>query len=100
MSAERGAGAVVCDLSETQQEMSSLADRMIAFANELIEPMLCTTPAYGVPGHPHCAACCYGTGIVITCKEEQAIADAADALHKAAAGIYSNIHLHCCGRTR
>lgn len=21
----------------------------------------CTTPAYGVPGRAHCAACCYGT---------------------------------------
>lgn len=21
----------------------------------------CTSPGYGVPGHDHCAACCYGT---------------------------------------
>lgn len=30
----------------------------------------CTTPAYGSPGHAHCAACCYGTGYAVTCQEE------------------------------
>lgn len=97
---DQRAAVIECDLSETQQKMSALADRMVAFANELIAPMLCTTPAYGVPGAIHCAACCYGTGIIVTCAEDQAIADAATALHKAASGIYCNIHADCCGRKR
>jgi hypothetical protein len=60
------------------------AARMTAFADELIDPMICREPAYGVPGRAHCAACCYGTGLVITCEAEQAIADAAEALRNAA----------------
>jgi hypothetical protein len=60
------------------------ADRM-AFADEIVDPLICRTPAYGVPGHAHCAACCYGTGLIITCAEDEAIADAAKALQHAAA---------------
>lgn len=61
-----------------------MAERMEAFANEMVDPMVCRQPAYGAPGYAHCAACCYGTLLVITCEEEQAIADAAAALNKAA----------------
>lgn len=30
----------------------------------------CTTPAGGLGVGTHCAACCYGTGYVVTCWEE------------------------------
>jgi hypothetical protein len=61
-----------------------MAKRMRAFAEELVDPMICRTPAYGVPGFAHCAACCYGTGLVITDEVDEAIAAAATALHNAA----------------
>lgn len=68
---------------------ASLATRMRDFATELLAPMECTEPAYGVPGHPHCAACCYGTLLVVTCAEDQAVVDAAKALDYAASLIES-----------
>lgn len=70
-----------------------MGDRMTAMANELLEPMLCRQPGYGVPGAAggHCAACCYGTGVVITCAEDRAIYEAAEALSKAAAVMYCAI---------
>ena len=54
------------------------------WATELVDPLVCRTPAYGHPAYPHCAACCGGTGVVVTCDAEQAIVDAVDALHEAA----------------
>lgn len=44
-----------------------LADRLAFLAVELVEPLRCD-----------------GTGLVITCAEEQAVADAAYAMHRAA----------------
>ena len=61
-----------------------LVVKLRLFADELDGPLECKWPAYGVPGHAHCAACCYGTGRIITCDSDQALADAADALRHAA----------------
>ena len=61
-----------------------LAQRMTDFAAELVDPMVCRTPEHGVPGRAHCAACCGGTGLVVTCDADQAIATAAAALNHAA----------------
>lgn len=63
---------------------AELADRMAAFAKELVDPLLCTQPAGGLGPGTHCAACCYGTGVVITCEEDQAVLDAGLALLRAA----------------
>lgn len=46
-----------------------LADTL-AVAERLAKGYECTTPAYGAPGHAHCAACCYGTGIGASSMEE------------------------------
>ena len=46
----------------------------------MIEDTTCTTPAYGAPGHAHCAACCYGTLIAASCPEDFAFAEAVRAL--------------------
>jgi hypothetical protein len=66
-----------------------LAERVHALSNELIDPLLCRTPAYGVPGHAHCAACCYGTGVIITCVEDQLVLDTAKALDRLYAMLVS-----------
>lgn len=63
---------------------NDLAERLERLADELVDPMVCREPAYGAPGRAHCAACCYGTLLVITCEEDQACADAAKAMHRAA----------------
>lgn len=65
-------------------EAAARAARIRRFADDLVDHLVCRTPGYGVPGHPHCAACCYGTGVIITCDEDQALVDAAKALHYAA----------------
>lgn len=65
----------------------TLVERMVTLADEIMDPLLCRQPAYGAPGYAHCAACCYGTGYVVTCDEEQAMVEAANALTKAAALI-------------
>lgn len=68
-------------------ELHAIIERMVTFADDLDSDLECTTPAYGVPGHAHCAACCYGTGRIITNASEGARADAADALRRSAAII-------------
>lgn len=55
-------------------------DRLRADAQKLVDEFTCTTPAYGVPGLAHCAACCYGTLIAATCQEDEDLARAAAAL--------------------
>lgn len=62
----------------------ALAKRMRDFADELVDPMVCRQPAGGLGPGTHCAACCYGTGLIITCDEDQALVDAGRALHAAA----------------
>ena len=64
--------------------MAAMADQLEALAHQLVEPLVCRTPAYGAPGRDHCAACCYGTGYVVTCAEDQQLVDAADAMRTAA----------------
>lgn len=44
--------------------------RTLEVAERLAATYECTTPAYGAPGHAHCAACCYGTGIAASSMEE------------------------------
>lgn len=68
-------------------EPDELVERMSALADEIMKPLECVSPAYGVPGYAHCAACCYGKGYVVTCDAEQAMVDAASALNRAAALI-------------
>lgn len=63
---------------------AELAERLMQFADEIADPLVCRQPAYGAPGHPHCAGCCYGTGYVVTCAADEAILAAADALIAAA----------------
>jgi hypothetical protein len=72
------------DPTHNAETREGLAKRMSDFADELIDPMICQSPAYGAPGYAHCAACCYGTGVIITCDEDQAIYNAVLALHQAA----------------
>lgn len=67
--------------------ISELADRLDAFATELLDPLICREPAYGAPGIAHCAACCGGTRLLITCPDEQAVADAAFAMQRAATAL-------------
>lgn len=64
----------------TRAEVVALADRLAELADELLDPLICRDPAYGVPGRAHCAACCYGTGLIITCDEEEQIANTAKAM--------------------
>lgn len=45
-------------------------DRTVEVAQRLAATYECTSPAYGAPGHPHCAACCYGTMIAASSMEE------------------------------
>lgn len=65
------------------EEFEALLARMEALAEELEAPLRCTTPAYGAPGHAHCAACCYGTGFATSCNEEELDVEAAQALRRA-----------------
>ncbi len=65
---------------EPETDTLPLLDRMEALAAEIETPMRCTSPAYGAPGYQHCAACCGGTMYVVTCAEDQATLDAANAL--------------------
>lgn len=67
--------------------LDRLLTRMSDLADALDGPLECTHPAYGAPGVAHCAACCYGTGRVITSPGEQAMADTADQLRRAAVAI-------------
>ena len=46
--------------------------------DRVLEPMKCTTPAYGAPGYAHCAACCYNTGWEVTSLEELRMCEALD----------------------
>jgi hypothetical protein len=50
----------------------------------------CTKPAGGLGPGTHCAACCYGTGYVVTCEEEdelvRALSTVKSALEKYAGG--------------
>lgn len=63
-------------------------------AQQAIEAALaifeCREPAGGLGPGTHCAACCYGTGYVVTCEEEdelvRALSDAQSALRKYARG--------------
>jgi hypothetical protein len=71
----------------TVPDLDTLLARMRVLADDLDGPLQCTHPAYGVPGYAHCAACCGNTGQVITNAEEQAMADAAQALRRAVAAI-------------
>lgn len=57
---------------------------MDEYADELDGDLVCTSPAGGLGPGSHCAACCYGTGRIITNRSEQAMADAADALRRSA----------------
>lgn len=65
-------------------QLLDLADRLEHLADELVDPMVCRDPAYGAPGYDHCAACCYGTGYVVTCPEDQQLVDTATAMTAAA----------------
>ncbi len=58
-------------------------EKMAQLADEIEAPLICREPAYGVPGHAHCAACCGGTGYVITNDEDQAMLDLVHALRRA-----------------
>ncbi len=59
-------------------------DRMLEMADEIEDPLVCRQPGYGAPGITHCAACCGGRGVIVSCEEDDAIVEAADALRKAA----------------
>lgn len=63
---------------------ANFSGRLRAFANEIVDPLICRDPAYGAPGIAHCAACCSGTGFVITNEADQAVVDASEALLRAA----------------
>lgn len=55
---------------------------LTAEAEALLDPLICRTPG-GVGGSQpgrHCAECCMGTGLNVTCAEEEAVALALDAL--------------------
>lgn len=39
-------------------------------AAAIVAAMECASPAYGAPGHAHCAACCYGVGLAPASQEE------------------------------
>lgn len=71
----------------TPEQVEELANRMEALADEIMDPLICRTPGYGAPGHAHCAACCYGKGYIVTCDEEQAMAEASLALDRAVASM-------------
>lgn len=76
------------------QQAADLGRRMKMLADEIVDPLICRTPAHGAPGRPHCAACCYGTGVIITCEEDQAMVDAAKALHRAADMLLKDLFSH------
>lgn len=61
----------------------ALADRLRSFADEIVEPLRCMHPAGGLGPGTHCAACCYGTGLIVTDATDQAIAEAARAMRAA-----------------
>lgn len=46
------------------------ASRAVADALDIFE---CRTPAGGLGPGTHCAACCYGTGYLVTCEEEDVL---------------------------
>jgi hypothetical protein len=64
-----------------------LAAVLWSVADEIEDPYICRSPAYGVPGHAHCAACCYGTGVIVTCREDEIDVDRAIALRRVARWI-------------
>jgi hypothetical protein len=68
----------------TRLQRAGQIARLRSLADEIAEPLVCRDPAYGAPGHAHCAACCYGTLRVITCAEDEAIWAAVDAMQTAA----------------
>lgn len=59
--------------------MNDLFARMKAMADEIIDPYICRLPGYGAPGWDHCAGCCGGTGVVISCREDELMVEAAKA---------------------
>lgn len=75
------------------REFDELLDRMMALSVEIEDLYECTQPAYGVPGHAHCAACCYGTGFLTTCSEDQAMVDAALSMRKAVLAWRTTVHV-------
>jgi hypothetical protein len=72
--------------------MTDLADRLEAFAAELLAPLRCTTPAGNPEPGMHCAACCYGTGYLLTCEEDQLVLDLADQARTVAAALRGGAH--------
>jgi len=64
--------------------MVRLARNLRTQAYELEALIACTEPGYGAPGHAHCAACCYGTGIIVTSLTDQQVADTITALRRLA----------------
>jgi hypothetical protein len=63
-------GARIADYAWLERMGLRDLDRVAETASRLAASYECTTPAYGAPGHPHCAACCYGTMIAATSMEE------------------------------
>lgn len=62
----------------------ALAEKIDALATEILDPFVCRTPAYGAPGRAHCAACCGGTGFVITMRVEKLMVELGKSMHVAA----------------
>lgn len=50
-------------------------EHTVALARKILATFKCTDPANGVPGIEHCAACCGGSLLVVTCQEEQDVVD-------------------------
>ena len=59
-------------------------DAMMELARSLSADMECRSPAYGAPGIPHCAACCGGTMVLASSKEEFDFANALSSMIRAA----------------
>jgi hypothetical protein len=53
-----------------------------SLARRLDDQFECTEPAYGVPGHAHCAACCYGTGMIVESDEAADVVRAAEVIRR------------------
>lgn len=69
-------------------------ETVIQAIDELLDPIRCKTPGNPAPGIEHCAACCYGTGWVLTCEEDEAYLDSLLAARKALADFLQGAANH------
>lgn len=86
----------ISDLSEGIEHEAAENRRKLDGAQQAIDAALatfeCDTPGGGLGPGTHCAACCYGTGFLVTCEEEDELVKALSAARSALARYSTGVH--------